>query len=59
MQTREFDHVLTLKITAEMRDEIHEALARMKHLPMKTRSEFFRMAAMYALASMKDRDPKH
>jgi hypothetical protein len=59
MQSRKFDHVLTLKITAEMRDEIDEALMRLKHLPMKTRSEFFRMAAMYALAGMRDRHPNH
>jgi hypothetical protein len=52
MQLRKYDHVLTLKITSGMREEIDEALARMNDLSVDTRSEFLRMAAAYALASM-------
>jgi hypothetical protein len=52
MQSRKYDYVLTLKITSTMRKEIAEALVRMNGLSVQTRSEFLRMAAAYALASV-------
>jgi hypothetical protein len=52
MQSRKYDHVLTLKITSTIREEIDEALGRMNDLSVETRSEFLRMAAAYALASV-------
>jgi hypothetical protein len=52
MQSRKYDYVLTLKITSAMRQEIDEALVRMNGSSVEKRSEFLRMAAAYALASM-------
>jgi hypothetical protein len=59
MQSRKYDHVLTLKITSGMRGEIDEALARMNGLSVETRSEFLGMAAAYALASILEGCSKH
>jgi hypothetical protein len=49
---KQYDHTLTLKITSEMRDEIDKALVVLNDSYVQTRSEFFRMSASYALASV-------
>jgi hypothetical protein len=50
MQSKKYEHLLTLKITTEMRNEIDQALVLLEDSFVKTRSEFFRYAAAYALA---------
>lgn len=52
MPTKQYEHVLTLKITGQMRDEIDSALLRMKGVIAQSRSEFLRAAVKFALASM-------
>jgi Arc/MetJ-type ribon-helix-helix transcriptional regulator len=52
MQIKEFDHVLTLKITAEMRDDIDRALLLVQDTLVRSRSEFLRAACQYALDNL-------
>ncbi|MFL6353556.1 MAG: hypothetical protein ACJ74Z_17130 [Bryobacteraceae bacterium] len=58
MQARKFDHLLTLKITAAMREQIDDALTRINVASVETRSEFLRMAAAYAVASILEQQSK-
>ena len=50
--TKRFNHVLTLKMTGEMRDDIDRALVLVQDSLIRTRSEFLRMACQYALDSI-------
>jgi hypothetical protein len=52
MMTQKFDHILTLKITSEMRDDIDRALVLVQDSLIRTRSEFLRMACQFALDSI-------
>ena len=45
---QKFDHILTLKMTGEMRDDIDQALVLVQDSLIRTRSEFLRMACRYA-----------
>jgi hypothetical protein len=49
---QKFDHILTLKMTGEMRDDIDQALVLVQDSLIRTRSEFLRMACQYALDSL-------
>jgi hypothetical protein len=52
MQSQKFDHILTLKMTSEMRDDIDRALILVQDTRIRTRSEFLRAACQYALDSL-------
>lgn len=52
MQSRRFDHTLTLKMTNEMRDDIDRALVLVQDTLVRTRSEFIRAACQYAIDSL-------
>ena len=52
MQHQKFDHTLTLKMTAEMRDDIDRALIMVQDTLIRTRSEFLRAACQFALDSL-------
>ena len=49
MQRKRFDHILTLKMTGEMRDDIDRALILVQDTLIRSRSEFLRAACQYAL----------
>jgi hypothetical protein len=53
MQSKKFDHTLTLKITRGMVEEIDRALVLLETTFVDSRSEFLRAAAQYALNSLK------
>lgn len=50
--TKIFDHVLSLKMSGEMRDDIDRALILVQDTLIRTRSEFLRVACQYALDSI-------
>lgn len=52
MQHQRFDHILTLKMTGEMRDDIDRALIMVQDTLVRTRSEFLRAACQYALDNL-------
>ena len=52
MQSQQFDHTLTLKMTSEMRDDIDRALILVQDTLVRTRSEFLRVACQFALDSL-------
>jgi hypothetical protein len=52
MQHQKFDHILTLKMTGEMRDDIDRALIVVQDSLVRTRSEFLRAACQYALDNL-------
>lgn len=52
MQSRKFDHTLTLEMTGEMRDDIDRALILVQDTLIRTRSEFIRAACQMALDSL-------
>jgi hypothetical protein len=52
MQAQRFAHILTLKMTREMRDDIDNALLLVQDTLVRTRSEFLRMACQFALDSL-------
>ena len=54
MQHQRFDHILTLKMTGEMRDDIDRALIVVQDSLVRTRSEFLRAACQYALDNLAD-----
>jgi hypothetical protein len=49
---KQFDHVLNVKLKADMIRGIDNALLRMKGTLRQSRSEFLRAAAEFALASL-------
>jgi len=52
MRRQEYDHILNLKITRKMIDDIDAALIEMKHFLLCSRSDFIRAATAYALSSL-------
>jgi hypothetical protein len=52
MQYQKVDHTLTLKMTAEMRDDIDRALILVQDMLIRSRSEFLRVACQFALDSL-------
>ena len=52
MQSQQFDHILTLKMTSEMRQDIDNALILVQDTVIRTRSEFLRVACQFALDSL-------
>jgi Arc/MetJ-type ribon-helix-helix transcriptional regulator len=49
---RRFDHILTLKMTAEMRDDIDKTLLLVQDTLIRGRSEFIRAACQFMLDSL-------
>jgi Arc/MetJ-type ribon-helix-helix transcriptional regulator len=52
MQNQKFDHILLLKMTSKMRDDIDRALILTQDTLIRSRSEFLRAACQLALDSL-------